>query len=41
MLEGSGRKIKYIGRPSSAAPAVGFVKNHEEELAALLDEAMQ
>eukprot|EP01022_Parablepharisma_sp_SALTPOND_P016657 TRINITY_DN2495_c0_g1_i1.p1 TRINITY_DN2495_c0_g1~~TRINITY_DN2495_c0_g1_i1.p1 ORF type:complete len:893 (-),score=107.39 TRINITY_DN2495_c0_g1_i1:2088-4766(-) len=41
MLSASGRKIKYVGRPSSASPAVGFAKTHEEELRTLLDEAMQ
>ena len=41
ILEASGRKIKYVGRPSSAAPAVGFFKNHEEELASFLEDAMQ
>jgi 2-oxoglutarate dehydrogenase complex dehydrogenase (E1) component-like enzyme len=41
LLEHTGRKVSYIGRASSAAPAVGFFKTHEIELAALLEEAMQ
>jgi len=40
-LKTSGRKIKYVGRPSSAAPATGFGKIHDEELKTLLEEAMQ
>jgi len=41
LLEHTGRSIKYVGRPSSATPATGFFKVHEEELAAFLGEAMQ
>jgi 2-oxoglutarate dehydrogenase complex dehydrogenase (E1) component-like enzyme len=40
-LEASGRKIKYVGRPSSASPATGFAKTHDEELRNFLEEAMQ
>jgi len=40
LLEHTNRSIKFVGRPSSAAPATGFPKVHEAELAALLKEAM-
>jgi 2-oxoglutarate dehydrogenase E1 component len=34
------RMVTYIGRPPSGAPATGFVKTHNAELAKLLSDAM-
>jgi 2-oxoglutarate dehydrogenase E1 component len=35
-----GREPRYAGRPASASPAVGSVKVHQEQLRALLEEAL-
>jgi 2-oxoglutarate dehydrogenase E1 component len=34
-----GQKLGYAGRPSSASPAVGYLHLHQEQQAALLDQA--
>ena len=36
-----GKRFKYTGRPSAAAPATGYLKRHQEEQAKLLDEALK
>ena len=39
MLDGTRRKLRYIGRPESASPAAGSYKQHNQELADILDAA--
>ena len=34
------REIRYVGRPSSAAPAVGKKSMHEKEMEVYLDDAV-
>jgi 2-oxoglutarate dehydrogenase E1 component len=40
LLDGSGRELRYIGRPESASPATGSLKRHQQEQAEILDEAL-
>lgn len=37
----NGRRFKYAGRPSAAAPATGYAKRHALEQAKLLDDALK
>jgi 2-oxoglutarate dehydrogenase E1 component len=39
ILQESGRRLRYAGRPRTASPATGSHKEHIEELTQLLDEA--
>ncbi len=39
LLEGSGRRLHYVGRPESASPATGSYKRHLAEQAAVIEEA--
>jgi multifunctional 2-oxoglutarate metabolism enzyme len=39
-LETLGREIRYVGRPESASPATGSGKRHQQEQAAIVDEAL-
>jgi len=41
MLAPSGRSLKYVGRPDSAAPATGSYRQHLEEQEAILQEALR
>jgi len=42
VLEGLGRsdRLRYAGRPESASPAVGYMKVHEQQQKALVEEAL-
>ncbi len=40
LLTSSGRDLRYVGRPESASPATGSGRRHQEEQAAITDEAM-
>jgi len=40
LLAPSGRDLRYVGRPESASPATGSGRRHQEEQAAITDEAM-
>jgi 2-oxoglutarate dehydrogenase E1 component len=40
LLDGSGRELRYIGRPESASPATGSLKRHQQEQAEIVDEAL-
>jgi len=40
LLNATGRELRYVGRPESAAPATGSGKRHQQELAELLADAM-
>ena len=40
LLDVSGRQVRYVGRPESASPATGSGKRHQEEQAALVDDAL-
>lgn len=42
LLESLGRpeRLRYIGRPAAASPACGYLKMHEKEQKALLEEAL-
>jgi 2-oxoglutarate decarboxylase len=39
VLEGSGRRVRYIGRAEAASPATGLIKRHMEEQAEILSDA--
>jgi 2-oxoglutarate dehydrogenase complex dehydrogenase (E1) component-like enzyme len=39
VLELTDRTVRYAGRASSASPAAGSLKRHQEEVAELLDQA--
>ncbi len=40
LLDATGRELRYVGRPESASPATGSGKRHQEEQAALIDDAL-
>jgi 2-oxoglutarate dehydrogenase E1 component len=40
VLASTGRELRYVGRPESASPATGSGRRHQEEQAAITDEAM-
>jgi len=40
LLESTGRSLRYVGRPESASPATGSGHRHQEEQAAIIDEAI-
>ena len=40
LLAPSGRELRYVGRPESASPATGSGHRHQEEQAAIIEEAM-
>jgi 2-oxoglutarate dehydrogenase E1 component len=40
LLDGAGREIMYVGRPESASPATGSGKRHQEEQAAVVNDAL-
>ncbi len=40
LLDATGRELRYVGRPESASPATGSGRRHQEEQAAITDEAM-
>ncbi|HUI56217.1 MAG TPA: multifunctional oxoglutarate decarboxylase/oxoglutarate dehydrogenase thiamine pyrophosphate-binding subunit/dihydrolipoyllysine-residue succinyltransferase subunit [Bryobacteraceae bacterium] len=40
LLEPPGRALRYVGRPESASPATGSGKRHQQEQAAILDDAL-
>ncbi|MGA2588715.1 MAG: multifunctional oxoglutarate decarboxylase/oxoglutarate dehydrogenase thiamine pyrophosphate-binding subunit/dihydrolipoyllysine-residue succinyltransferase subunit [Bryobacteraceae bacterium] len=40
LLSSSGRELRYVGRAESASPATGSGRRHQEEQAAIVDEAM-
>jgi 2-oxoglutarate dehydrogenase E1 component len=40
LLDGGGRTILYVGRPESASPATGSGKRHQEEQAAVINDAL-
>jgi len=39
LLEGSGRLLRYIGRPDSASPAAGSYRRHQHEQMEIIEEA--
>jgi 2-oxoglutarate dehydrogenase E1 component len=39
-LRNAGRNVFYVGRPSAAAPATGFYRQHQEEQEKLVDDAL-
>jgi len=41
LLEPSGRRLRYIGRPESASPATGSGKRHQQEQAAIVAAATE
>jgi 2-oxoglutarate dehydrogenase E1 component len=40
LLRDTGRELRYIGRPESASPATGSGRRHQQEQAAILDDAL-
>jgi 2-oxoglutarate dehydrogenase E1 component len=40
LLDATGRSLRYVGRPESASPATGSGKRHQQEQAAILDDAL-
>ncbi|MGD0365527.1 MAG: 2-oxoglutarate dehydrogenase E1 component, partial [Bryobacteraceae bacterium] len=40
LVDATGRDVRYVGRPESASPATGSGRRHQEEQAAITDEAM-
>jgi len=40
VLEGANREIRYVGRPESASPATGSGKRHQQEQAAIVEDAL-
>jgi 2-oxoglutarate dehydrogenase E1 component len=40
VLASTGRELRYVGRPESASPATGSGRRHQEEQAAITEEAM-
>jgi 2-oxoglutarate dehydrogenase E1 component len=40
LLAPTGRELRYVGRPESASPATGSGRRHQEEQAAITEEAM-
>ena len=40
LLAPTGRELRYVGRPESASPATGSGRRHQEEQAAIAEEAM-
>jgi 2-oxoglutarate dehydrogenase E1 component len=40
LLAPGGREVRYVGRPESASPATGSGRRHQEEQAAITEEAM-
>ena len=40
VLDGGNREIRYIGRPESASPATGSGKRHQQEQAAIVEDAL-
>ena len=40
LLKASGRELRYVGRPESASPATGSGKRHQQEQAALVEDAL-
>ncbi|MDW8466515.1 MAG: multifunctional oxoglutarate decarboxylase/oxoglutarate dehydrogenase thiamine pyrophosphate-binding subunit/dihydrolipoyllysine-residue succinyltransferase subunit [Chloroherpetonaceae bacterium] len=34
------QKLRYVGRPASASPATGYIKQHEQEQAAIVHQAL-
>jgi 2-oxoglutarate dehydrogenase E1 component len=40
VLEGGNREIRYVGRPESASPATGSGKRHQQEQAAIVEDAL-
>jgi 2-oxoglutarate dehydrogenase E1 component len=41
LLESSGRRLRYVGRPESASPATGSAKRHQQEQAAIVAGALE
>jgi 2-oxoglutarate dehydrogenase complex dehydrogenase (E1) component-like enzyme len=40
LLAPTSRVLRYVGRPESASPETGSGRRHQEEQAAIVDEAM-
>jgi 2-oxoglutarate dehydrogenase E1 component len=41
LLDSSGRRLRYVGRPESASPATGSGKRHKQEQSAIVTEALE
>ena len=41
LLDSSGRRIRYVGRPESASPATGSGKRHQQEQSAIVAAATE
>jgi 2-oxoglutarate dehydrogenase E1 component len=41
LLDSSGRRIRYVGRPESASPATGSGKRHQQEQSAIVAGALE
>jgi 2-oxoglutarate dehydrogenase E1 component len=41
LLDSSGRRIRYVGRPESASPATGSGKRHQQEQSAIVTAATE
>jgi 2-oxoglutarate dehydrogenase E1 component len=40
LLGATGRDVRYVGRPESASPASGSGKRHQQEQAAIVEDAL-
>jgi 2-oxoglutarate dehydrogenase E1 component len=40
LLDSTGRELRYVGRPESASPATGSGKRHQQEQAAIVEDAL-
>jgi 2-oxoglutarate dehydrogenase E1 component len=40
LLDATGRELRYVGRPESASPATGSGKRHQQEQAAIVEDAL-
>jgi 2-oxoglutarate dehydrogenase E1 component len=40
LLDPTGREVRYVGRPESASPATGSGKRHQQEQAAIIEDAL-
>jgi 2-oxoglutarate dehydrogenase E1 component len=41
LLDSSGRRLRYVGRPESASPATGSGKRHQQEQSAIVAAALE
>ena len=40
LMSATGRELRYVGRPESASPATGSGKRHQQEQAAIVNDAL-